>query len=621
MEKKFDKQTAPVIDIFPDLFGVTYNYRAIRNKMELLASLGFTRIYLVVPPPGYPMMSNPWLDLIKPGSRTGNHIVESLLGMGDPTFEHVYEAKRLGLEVFAIVKPYEGGGGYTEPKGSRIFLPGRSVACIGGERMGFDAFLRENPGMRVKRKPVADYDNLVAQEIVALTLDFCLERIEDRISNAESTVYEAQSDSCIGDHPLGAVKLWTSRDNGSYDLLTGDLTIREKLVSRPLVDANGIPIRPGLARCREIELTGLHIPADIAYLAVTFDLAPEQRVMIPFSMIRAYGEKGEIPITCTPYVRAPAAITETPSGGSRQDDPAWFTAAYPRKYEIAREFNEQFPQNGFEFEWYGSGPWGAGWMSSPGYGIARGKMAYMKGTPCEAYPEVREYWLEQVRKLIAMGIDGVDIRLQNHSGMVSDYCQYGYNEPIVAAYWEKYGINILEEEADPLKIMGIRGDFYGRFVGEAARVLHDQGKKLQIHLRNCLEHPKLSSVFGELGFWAMPKVLPDWQHLMTLADEITLKDYNFGRYDSALSSGIKDRASQLHKPLWIHCYIHQGNDLNEKFLQAVRDDARVTGLLLYEAGHNPYVNNQWTGLVEIKSDGNAVFNQEVREKLKILLDI
>jgi len=76
---------------------------------------------------------------------------------------------------------------------------------------------------------------------------------------------------------------------------------------------------------------------------------------------------------------------------------------------------------GFEFEWYGAGNWGVGWKSNCAYGFARGQLPYMKGTLCEAYPEVTDYWLSQVERYVAMGFDGVDIRLQNHSGMVSDY--------------------------------------------------------------------------------------------------------------------------------------------------------------------------------------------------------
>jgi len=61
---------------------------------------------------------------------------------------------------------------------------------------------------------------------------------------------------------------------------------------------------------------------------------------------------------------------------------------------------------------------------------------------------------------VKMGFDGIDFRLQNHSGMVTDYVNYGYNEPIIKRYKEKYGVDILKAEAEPLKIMEIRGEYF-----------------------------------------------------------------------------------------------------------------------------------------------------------------
>lgn len=222
------------------------------------------------------------------------------------------------------------------------------------------------------------------------------------------------------------------------------------------------------------------------------------------------------------------------------------------------------------------------------YGIARGKLSYMKGTPCEAYAEVREYWLQWGRKCVEMGFDGVDLRLQSHSGMVSDYMSYGFNEPLVDAYRQKHGVDIQRnpEQLDALKLMGVRGDFYTAFVRQAAEVLHQAGRKLQVHLRHCHEAPRLSSDFNELGFWAMPKVwLEDWRELIDLADEITLKDYHFNKYNPALSSQIKDYAAAQGKRVWVHCYISQGRELNHRYFQDIEADSRVGGVLLYEVAH------------------------------------
>ncbi|WP_127588265.1 hypothetical protein [Paenibacillus koleovorans] len=620
MNKKFAKQVAPVIDIFPDLCGVRYRYGSIRNKMEQLAGLGYKRIYLVVSLPGQPMYSNPWLSVMKPDTEANNYALESIVNIGDPVFDHIYEAHRAGLEAFAVVKPYEGGGGFTVPHGRTALFKGRSLPCIGGERVGFDTFLQDHGEMRVKRKPIERYDERVGQTITRITLTFCLDRVEQRIHRDKTEVFEAQPDDSPSLPSLNGLRLWTSADNGFYRPYEGEWAVKETFGTQELDDANGYPLDGGPKRCRVVELTELRIGAEHRYVAVSMDTGQGHAVMIPFSMIQAFGELGEVPITVSPYVRMSAEseertvrVTEPETGGY------WFDATYPRRGDQAPEALERFARNGFEFEWYGTGSWGQGWMSVPLYGIARGKMAYMKGTPCEAYAEVRDYWLDQVHRLVAMGIDGVDLRLQNHSGMISDFVNYGYNEPLVEAYKREYGIDILLEDADPIKLMRIRGQFYLQFVEEASKTLRAHGKTLQIHLRDSFDHPEVSGEFGEAGFWAMPKVLPDWEKLAELADEITIKDYNWAVYRSETATRMKDRAAELGKPLWVHCYIAQGGDLNADFVSGVEQDERVTGMLLYEMGHNPYAHNPWIGLIEVKPDGSAVFNDDVKGKIEALL--
>ncbi|SFC19575.1 hypothetical protein SAMN05421747_10631 [Parapedobacter composti] len=206
----------------------------------------------------------------------------------------------------------------------------------------------------------------------------------------------------------------------------------------------------------------------------------------------------------------------------------------------------------------------------------------MAGTPCEGYPEVTDYWLRQVKNAMEMGFDGVDFRLQNHSSMVTDYVEYGYNEPIVARYRDKYGVDILQEEADPLKIMQVRGAFYADFLEQAASLIHSYGKKVQVHLRHANEAPTLNDEFNELGFWAMPKVQVDWKRVVDLADEITLKHYYHNAYDTAMAAQIKRYANAKNKRVWVHAYIQQAGELNEGFLDAVEQDSAVQGILLYE---------------------------------------
>ena len=82
---------APVVDIFPQLCYSKHDYKRISEEMELLASLGFKRVYFVVSGAGYPMFSNPWLSI---NEHEFNHALESIISVGDPNFAYMYECQK-----------------------------------------------------------------------------------------------------------------------------------------------------------------------------------------------------------------------------------------------------------------------------------------------------------------------------------------------------------------------------------------------------------------------------------------------------------------------------------------------------------------------------------------------
>jgi hypothetical protein len=101
----------------------------------------------------------------------------------------------------------------------------------------------------------------------------------------------------------------------------------------------------------------------------------------------------------------------------------------------------------------------------------------------------------------------------------------------------------------------------------------------------------------------MPKVIPDWHRVIQIADEITIKDYNWGKYNPYMSDRIKDAAALAGKPLWVHCYMQQGHDLNPEFLKAVESDPRVSGILLYEVVYSDGIISD--GMVDVTNDGTV----------------
>ncbi len=603
-ETRTGKAIAPVVDIFPQIAVGFHDQARVAKEMALLKSFGFDRVYFVLCNPGYPTFSNPIL-CIQPPDVEGfeNYSFQSIVALGDPNFAYVHECHRLGMEAFAVIKPYEGGGGSTVPHGAKTAFNSPSVKTIGGERLGFDALLSKHPHLAVQRKPIPDYEELISQPVTAISLSFCLDALPGRVDAVPS---EAAAEGA-------RFHLFSSRDNGQFHKYSGPAQISKFIEEIIIRDANGAPLFAQPSRCWKVDISQLEFSAEDTYFAVVIE-STEKFHTIPQSMIALRGAKGEIPCTATSYIRR--------SGNTVQEKKApaeriWGMEQIPRSFDEPEDAIRAFSQWGFEFEWYGSGFWGPGWQSSAAYGIARGKLLTMKGTPCEAYPEVRRYWVDWVQKCIEMGFDGVDIRLQNHSGMVSDYASFGYNAPLVEAYRDQHGVDILVEEADPLELMAIRGEFFAQFVREAAASLHNAGRKLQIHLRNCHEQARLSADFNELGFWAMPKVwLENWRELVDLADEVTLKDYHFNNYQPSIAHEIKQYATSRGKRVWVHCYISQGRELNESFIEQVEADPDVSGILIYEVAHSE-TNEINFGLIEQYKE--VGLNEPVAQELRAII--
>ncbi len=566
------KMIAPVVDIQPQLRGF-HDYCRIQEEITLLKNLGFERIYFVLCQPGYSAFSDPTISIMPTDKGTENHTLESILALGDPNWAYMYETKRQGMEAWAIIKPYESGTGFTIPHGANASLSRKKIETIGGQHIHFDNLISENPDLRLKRKPLSDSIlKRLDEPIESLEVAFCLDHFRQKISSENYFEFMGLN---VSEIQIPDIVLWISQDNGRYIKYGDNFKVSSAIEYLQTKDANGFLINDTLKRFLVITIKDFRIPDDYSYIAITLD-EYKNLYTIPYSMIRAYTSSGEIPVTTGIHVRNSLSPIERNKPYEKRE---WGLETRPVKGDDA---GKSFMDWGFEFEFQGTGHWGDGWVNSPVYGIAKGKREYMAGTPCEAYPEVQEYWLDQVRRVIAMGFDGIDFRFQNHSGMTTDYINYGYNEPIIKQYNEIYGIDILKKHADPLKIMEIRGEYFLSFLEKAANVIHSNGKKMQIHLRHVHENPQLSDDFNELGFWAMPKILLDWKKAIDLADEVTIKHYYHGKYRPWMGDSIKTYANNQGKRVWVHNYFTQGDGINYNFFRAIEKDERIGGILLYE---------------------------------------
>ena len=114
---------------------------------------------------------------------------------------------------------------------------------------------------------------------------------------------------------------------------------------------------------------------------------------------------------------------------------------------------------------------------------------HVPGVPCYAYPEVRQYRIDQMKELVAYDIDGIFLSDRSHSpwpgrksgGGNEGARGYGFNEPVVAEYLRRYGKDPRSAEPDSLdelRFVQLKGDFLTQFLREAKAVTSAAGKKL-----------------------------------------------------------------------------------------------------------------------------------------------
>ena len=576
-----------------------HSHESVRERIRLVRNMGFKRLYAVVDLPGNPVFSYPFLSPAMDGIKRKN-----MQNLGDDLNAVLAQAcQEEGMEVIAILKPYENGQGHIVPVGAAPEETGFREKTVGGEHLFFDNFVSAHPDMRVARRNDYDADdyNLPITKIEAtFSLDpyQAAHTAQGRAAmrNAPGRMTVSISDA---DAQTPNVHLLVSRDNGAYTPYMGKFTSTWNIERRDVHDANGIVIYEN-HRCNVLTIADLNIGEEYPYVAILLENSYGMST-IPFSMIHWFSGDKELKLTAATYVRQ---LYGEPYEWTKQKEPRHSFANYNLNFRVGSDGNvivqtkdnysmtevdkvvAGFQNAGFIFSWQGVGHNGDGWRSSPVLGLARGKMPYMGGALCEAYPEVRQYWLDVVKNLLDVGYHGVDIRIQNHSSILTaDYMNYGFNAPLVQRYKELYNedINAIPMTKDVyLRLMKIRGDYFMNFLEDAAKLTKERGARFFIHLRDAFENPICDNDFNQLCHWSQPKIILDWKRCVELADEITIKDYYYKKYNPASAQNTKDYAASLGKRVWIHCYVTQGDDLDEPFLLDIQKDERISGILFYD---------------------------------------
>jgi len=559
------------VDIPDDFTKGPINAARLAQMMATIDDIGATRVhwlYYGEVDPEDPRRGNIW------DCYWAHHGKQTIAELGEPLQAAVKEAKARGLEIYGVLKPYNGGLAGSFPAGSPEAGSASQHSRIGGTIVQLIPFLEAHPEMRVQRKPFAANPSPIRE--IRLTK-----------SNDSETRLRPEH-----------LRIWVSADNYQYrplDIIpTGNVSV--KSAPRDVRDYHGNLITAKGAPVRVITLTNLAITDPYVVITNTFTEGTGDFRHTPQGMVEVIGDNAE-PLDCVLATHASL----------------WIKPRDFRTYGL--EFDQGYGHLPIALDEPWQDPTGDRWTHFKGsdefadeaifgrgqaggfIGIARGKNEFHAATPCEAYPEVRELWVGWVQAMLDAGVDGVDLRISAHGSLSDEPEAYGWNPPVLAEYIEQHGSG----PVDPGKLATIRGDFYTEFVRAASTLVRARGKKLQVHLH--AEAFRSSRVFGQQH--GMPDNLEfQWRRWLEegLVDEVQLrtswfeaaedplgaKETSLSKLTNALADPVAgemlDLANQLNLPVTLNRYIGRAAGLPEYLddIETARRDGRIARFDVYE---------------------------------------
>lgn len=165
---------------------------------------------------------------------------------------------------------------------------------------------------------------------------------------------------------------------------------------------------------------------------------------------------------------------------------------------------------------------------------ARDGVTQFKGLISYAWPEARAFTLAQAKELLALGADGVHCSTSAHCRHMPNNHEldfYGYEQPVVDAFKERYGVDIQSaDDFDREAWHDLKGEFMVQLYRELAELCHGQGKELWVGLQ--LGRYTTFTVDPHFSTNAVVRYTNHWK---TLVDEGIADAFILGDYEIAAS--------------------------------------------------------------------------------------
>ena len=400
------------------------------------------------------------------------HGSKTISNIGEPLKAAVPIAHKHGLEIYGVLKPYNLGMSGTQSEGSDSFDP-NGIQRIGGSVGQVIPFLDKYPHTRMKRKPYdgTDYSNLNIDRIKLLKKDDSPTRIK-----AEN------------------IQIWVSSNNYAYKKIDISPTFKTAIepAQKKTTDYYGETVTEFGQPILTITLDDINIKEKYVLVTTNFQSEKGDFINTAVSMIEPYHKSKIIP-------------SEVANLSTVWDRPRNFRTG-------GLEFDSGFGTLQCSLDSSNRPPkiinsWNAAQRGGI-IAIAKGLNDYLPSTPCEMYPEVQKLWNGWVDRILATGVDGIDIRISSHGNLVDAPYEYGFDAPAIEKFIDENGYEPSDNPEDKTKLSNIRGETYTEFIRKSSHKARNLGKQFHFHMHT--EAFRENPVHGQiLGF--PPNITFDWE--------------------------------------------------------------------------------------------------------------
>jgi len=563
------------VDFPDDVAKGPYDAARLDALMGLIRDLGATRVHWLYyggVAADDPYRGNIW------HCRWSGHGPATIAALGEPLQAAVRAAHARGLEIYGVLKPFNGGLSGSFPTGSPQAGSASRLSRIGGTLQQVIPFLEAHPEMRLQRQPLVPAGDAAGP----------IREIHLRKADAAATR--------LRPHHL---RIWVSADNHCYRPL--DLVPQGTVALEPapadVRDYHGNLLTRAGELVRVVRLTGLDLTAPFIVLTTDRADGPGDFRNTPLGMVTALGDDRR-PLPCVLATHAALWI--------KPRDFRAYGLEFDQGYgHIPVTLDEPWPEKPPGDPWtHFAGEDEFAEEALLGHGraggfvaLARGRNEFLAAAPCESYPAVRALWRGWIGAMLDAGVDGVDLRVSAHGCLSDEPEAYGWNPPVLAACRERFGPG----PVTAAQVAAMRGDHYTDFVRETSGLVRGRGRKLQVHLHAEAWRPH--PVFGQQH--GLPANLDfQWRRWLEegLVDEATLRTSWFeaaedplnaaatrrSRLDEALADPVVGEmlavAAARRVPVTLNRYIGRAARLDEYLddLTRAMRDGRLAGFDVYE---------------------------------------